>query len=153
MSKSYDWDATIEADGGLQELIEAGTYPFTVVGMTRKRFGGSGKIPSCNMAEVELEVGPSPSEHTAHVKENLHLCDVMEWKLCQFFTAIGARAHGERMVMDWDSVVGKTGMLDLGTRTYESKAGKEIELNSVEKFLAPGAAPAAPPATPDDIPF
>ena len=39
---------------------------------------------------------------------NLFLLKRFEWKLCQFFTSIGLRQHGEKLRMNWAAVTGKT---------------------------------------------
>lgn len=161
--RELKWDDEIDNDDGGWTLLEAGEYGFRVTGFERKRFGGSYKLPPCSQAALTLEVGSTATGKTTLV-ENLFLHSVTEGLLCAFFRAIGARKHGERMAMDWGSVVGKSGRCLIGIREWTGRDGEKKQSNEVKKFLDPGddvivapepAAPAAPkaPAATDDIPF
>ena len=70
------------------------------------------------------------------------LDDSLEWKLCQFFLAIGDRKHGEALKMNWDAVEGKGGWCEIGHRTWTGRDGEERESNQVERFIDPQDAPA-----------
>lgn len=147
------WDSVIENDGSEFTLLPEGDYPFTVVKFERGRFGGSDKMPPCNMATLTLDVRDPATGASATVTENLMLHTRMEWKLCQFFVSIGQRAHGEQHKMDWTRVPGATGWCRLIVNKWVGKKdGREMENNRVDRFLAPDEAPAAaasqPPAAP-----
>lgn len=64
-----------------------------------------------------------------------------EWKLCQFFTSIGLRQHGEKLRMNWAAVTGKTGRCRITKRTYKDKTGADRETNDLDEFLDPLGAP------------
>ncbi len=150
--RALDWNDPIENDGGDFTLLEPGEYPFRVTGFERKRFGGSAKLPPCNQAAITLDVGDAETSTT--IVNNLFLHSKTEGLLCQFFRAIGARKHGERLVMDWSKVVGATGMCKVKTRNWTGNDGQQRQSNEIEKFLDPpenagtGSAPAQ-----DDIPW
>ena len=79
---------------------------------------------------------------------NLFLNRKCEWKLCQFFIAIGARKHGEAFRMDWNKVRGAKGRCKVGVRTWTGSDGNEHESNEITSFLEPAEAPAQKQWTP-----
>ena len=144
---AFDWDSTIENDGGDFRLLPEGIYPFTVKSLEKAYYNGGTNIPPCPQAKLMLRVGTGAD--SADVTDGLMLDDSLEWKLCQFFTAIGDRKHGEKLKMNWDAVRGKGGWLELGHRTYE-KDGEEKTANNVVRYIDPedvssgSVTPAAP---------
>ena len=106
-----------------------------VEGFERGRHNGSSKIPPCNKAILTLGID-SPQGH-ASVTCNLFLYDRYEWKLCQFFTSIGARKHGERLRMNWNQVLGARGRCKVTVRPYTGNDGKERQANDIDRFLEP----------------
>lgn len=125
------WDDEITNDSSY-DLLEEGDYQFTVTAFERARFPGSVKIPPCNKAVLTLSVecpgGP------ASVKYDLILYSTMEWKLSEFFRAIGQKKHGEPLRPRWNEVVGSRGRGHFKPRTYTKKDGSEGKANDVEKF-------------------
>ncbi|MEG2001410.1 MAG: hypothetical protein RR053_08480, partial [Evtepia sp.] len=83
---------------------------------------------------------------TCTVEHKLFLYTTMEWRLTQFFTAIGQRKHGERIVPNWAGVPGSFGRAKLKVRHYKTKDGEDRSINEVECFLDP-APNAVSPAT------
>ena len=105
----------------------------------RARHNGSEKIPPCNKAVLTLFLrGPGGS---GDVQTNLFLHSKFEWKLCQFFTAIGQRKHGETMRMNWGAVTGASGYCHVGVRKWMGNDGKERESNEIAEFYDPETAP------------
>jgi hypothetical protein len=165
IGKAFGWDDTIENDGSEFTLLAPGIYPFRVVKFERAHYPGkAGGLPACPQAKLVLDVGDAESCTTIY--HNLYLHSKCEGFLCAFFKAIGARQHGERLVMDWTKVVGATGVCQVGQRKYTStKSGEVKDSNDIKRFLDPSeaskvgatAAPAveANPAEvgADDIPF
>lgn len=133
-----DWNSTISNDGGDFTVLEPGVYPFRVKTFERAYYNGGANIPPCPMAKLVLRVGSGAA--VSDVFENLYLDDVQEWKLCQFFTAIGDRKHGETLQPDWDNIVGKTGWCRIKNREY-TKDGETRTTNQVEAYLDPADAP------------
>ena len=115
-SNILDWDSTIEDDGQGYVLLNEGDYDFTVTGFERGRHEGSAKIPACNKAIVTLSV--NTPNGVAEIKENLILYKTMEWKISAFFRCIGLKKHGERLVMDWDHVLGAAGRAHIIQREW-----------------------------------
>ena len=141
MHHELNWDDEIQRDDAYQVLPE-GDYHFTVKKFERARHSGSEKIPSCNKAVLTVAV--SSGDASGEVQTNLFLHSKFEWKLCQFFTSIGQRRHGEAMRMNWGAVPGATGVCHMGVRKWTGNDGKERESNEIAEFYDPETAPEIP---------
>lgn len=134
-----DWDDPIENDFENEfVLLPEGDYDFEVIKFERARHspGPYSKLPACNKAVLTLEVGGDQA--TARITHNLFLHSRTEGMLCAFFTAIGQRKHGEKLVPNWQTVVGSTGRCKLGIREWvNSKTGEPMKSNEIKKFYEP----------------
>lgn len=130
------WDAEIENEGQEFVVAEDGDYSFTVTGFERARFEGSKKMPPCNQAKLSIKLD-MPNGGNCVIKHNLFLHTKTEWKLCEFFTAIGQRKHGQRVSMNWNAVNGARGKCKVSKRSFVSKEGKTIWTNDIDKFYEP----------------
>jgi len=129
-----DWNDAIEDDGREFVVLEEGDYNFTVTGFDRGRFPGSARIPACNKALITVTVDAG-GDGMVPVKLDLILYRSLEWKLSAFFRCIGRKGHGERMDMDWDSVLGSYGRAHFKPRTYVNRYGEERTANDLDRFL------------------
>lgn len=127
-----DWDDTIENDGQEFVILPEGDYNFTVTDFERGRFPGSAKIPACNKATLTLQV--NTADGTATIKTDLILYRSLEWRISAFFRCIGQKKHGERLVMNWNTVVGSRGRAHFKPRNYTDRDGNERQANDVDKF-------------------
>lgn len=118
LDQELGWEDEIENEGSPRRVLEPGEYPFTVLGFERARYAGSEKVAPCNQAILHLRVDAPDGESEMNV--NLFLLKRFEWKLCQFFTSIGLRQHGEKLRMNWAAVTGKTGRCRITKRTYKT---------------------------------
>lgn len=59
-----------------------------------------------------------------------------EWKLCEFFTSLGLRRHGERLKMRWD-IVGMTGRCTVIVEEFTGREGEKKQTNRIKKYLEP----------------
>ena len=141
--EALEWDSTIEKEsGGPFRLLPEGEYDFTVERFDRIRYNGSEKIPPC--WEADLNISVHDKDGDVEVKDRLFLTRKAEWKLSQFFIAIGQKKKGEPLKMNWNMVPGAKGRLTIkhrkGTGQYADK-----EFNQIDKYLEPAeaAAPAA----------
>lgn len=125
------WGDQIVADGGEFLLLDEGDYDFTVTAFERGRFPGSAKIPACNKAVLTLTVQTPNGE--ANTKYDLILWSSLEWKISEFFRAIGQKKSGEAFVPRWNEVVGSKGRAHFKPRKY-LKNGEERQVNDVSKF-------------------
>ena len=128
-----DWDDAIESDGQEFVILDEGDYNFTVTGFERGRFPGGQKIPACNKAALTLQV--QTDEGIAIIRTDLLLYKSMEWKLSAFFRCIGQKKHGERLVMDWNRVIGSQGRAHFKPRMYTDRDGNERQANDLDRFI------------------
>lgn len=128
-----DWNDAIENDGQEFVILEEGDYNFEVVEFERGRYPGSAKIPACNKAALTLAVMTEDGKRVT-VKFDLILFRTLEWRISQFFRCIGQKKHGERLVMDWNKVLGSKGRAKFKPRTYTNRDGEERETNDVVTF-------------------
>ena len=127
-----DWDDAIESDGQEFVILEEGDYNFTVTDFERGRFPGGPKIPPCNKAALTLQV--KTPDGVAICRTDLLLYKTMEWKLSAFFRCIGQKKHGERLVMDWNRVIGSRGRAHFKPRAYTDRDGNERQANDLDRF-------------------
>ncbi len=130
-----DWDSPIEPGNAFVVLPE-GLAEFEVLKFApvRKEMG---KLGVCNVAVVTLLL-KSAVDGTEDTKDvNLPLHRKMQFKLYQFFTAIGQRKHGdeEAFVPNWKAVEGETGKCMIKHRAWTGRDGKERTDYDVEAFL------------------
>lgn len=126
------WDDTIEKDDQFI-LLPEGDYDFTVESFDRGRHPGSDKMPPCNKAVLRIRID-TPKESVI-LTHNLFLHTRSEWRLSEFFTAIGQKKKGETLRMNWNTVPGSKGRLKLGTRVHEGNT-----YNDIKKFYPPKSA-------------
>lgn len=110
--REFGWDDEIQNDSTPFEVLPEGDYRFRVEKFERGRHSGSEKIPPCNKAILTLSV--NDGAHSGTIQTNLFLFSRFEWKLCQLFTAIGQRRHGEAIRMNWSLVPGAIGTCPCG---------------------------------------
>ena len=140
VEREFEWDDEIENDKGDWTLLPEGEYPFTVTSYERKRFAGSAKLPPCNQAELTIEIDGGDNGKTT-IYHNLFLHTKTEGLLCAFFTAIGQRKPGERLKMNWPSVVGAKGRCKVYIDKWNDKDGNPRENNRIKDFLEPNVQP------------
>ena len=132
------WDAEIENDGQEFVVAEPGDYNFVVTGFERARFAGSEKMPPCNQAKLTIKLEMPGAAGECIIKHNLFLHSKSEWKLCEFFTAIGQRKKGQKVSMNWNAVIGARGRCKVSKRSFKSKnGGGDLWTNDIDKFYAP----------------
>lgn len=140
---AFGWDDEIEKEDAFTILPE-GDYWFRIMKVEKGRYDGGEKISACPKAIVEFEV-TSQSGDTVKITENFLLHQKMEWKLSQFFAAIGMKAKGEKLRMNWSpAIIGKTGICKVIVHTY-TKDGSERQTNRIDKLYPSYDQPNLPP--------
>lgn len=135
---ALDWDSDITKDDEY-EILPEGTYTFRVEALERGRYNGSEKMGACPVANLTLSVVNAETEKHGKILDSLYLHAKAEWRLSQFFTAIGQKKKGETLKMDWNMVPGSTGRLELTINEYTKKDGSKAKNNRVGKYLPPEA--------------
>lgn len=140
MERAFEWNDTIQNDSSFT-LLPAGDYDFEVESFERARHtpGPNSKLPPCNKAVLKIRVGTTGESTT--VTHNLFLHSRCEGMLCEFFTAIGQRRHGEQLQMNWNLVTGARGRCKVGVREYTKQDGSIGQANEIKKFYEPSAKP------------
>ncbi|HEN2245527.1 TPA: hypothetical protein ACGQHX_001031 [Streptococcus agalactiae] len=153
--REFGWDDTIQEDAKEFIKLQPGDYVFTVTDFERARHTPNpqkpGKLPACNKAVISLEI--ETDEGVTSLKHNLFLHSSTEGMLSAFFGAIGQKKHGEPLKMNWNTVVGATGVCSVKNRTYNDNVYNEVKsmiyADSVDwtKVLNANTQPQAPQPT------
>lgn len=145
-----DWDSPIENDGeGSGEFFvfpDGSEVSFEVTKFTR----AVSDRRNCPMAKLELTLTDGEG-HEAKAWDNITLHSSSEWKLCQFFTAIGQRRHGEKIKPDWTKVYGAKGRATVTVGEY-TKGSKTFPKNEIDRYLDPADAADDSSAADEDDP-
>lgn len=144
------WDDVLENDGQEFVILPEGDYTYTVTGFERGSFPGGAKIPACNKATLILTIDNDLGLATARV--DLLLYRTVEWKIAAFFRSIGKKKHGEKIVMNWNTVIGSRGKAHFKPREY-TKDGQTRQANDVERFYDYDPSVAMTPVNDADLPW
>ena len=131
---AFDWNDEITKDDEF-ELLPEGTYDFEVKIFTRGYYDGSEKMAACPRADLTLEVTNTETGKKGQVIDSLYLNSKAEFRLSQFFFAFGQKKNGEPLRMDWNTVPGAKGRLELSVNNYQDKDGNKRQNNRVAKYL------------------
>lgn len=134
------WDSGFIAEESEFVVLDPGVCKFTVKNFERKIYDGkSEKIPNGTpYAEIEMEFVGTKGKTT--VKERLYLLKRMQWKLTEFFAAIGQNPTiGQAFMPNWNAVIGSFGYAELEINRYKDNSGNDRSNNQIKKFLNPNA--------------
>ena len=127
--REFGWDDTIQEDSKDFITLTPGDYVFTVTNFERGRHTPNpqnpGKLPACNKAIITLQV--ETDEGLTTMTHNLFLHSSTEGMLSAFFGAIGQKKHGEPLQMNWNTVVGSTGVCRVRNRTYKDNVYNDVK--------------------------
>jgi hypothetical protein len=132
--RELGWDDTIEKDGGEFIVLPAGEYDFTVTKFERGRFAGSTKMPACNQAKLTLTIHSPQGD--VDVFHSLLLHTKTEGFLSNFFAGIGQKKKGEKLRMNWGTVVGSSGRCKLQIHEFTGNDGQKKQSNEVKTFIS-----------------
>ena len=146
MERELGWDDVIENESTF-ELLPEGEYTFLVESFERGRYEPTpnAKLPACNMVTLSLKI--TGNDQSATLQHRLFLHTRCEGMLCDFFTSIGMRKHGEPLKMNWSAVAGRRGRCKIGIRTWKGNDGVDRQSNEVKRFLDFEPEKMAAPAT------
>ncbi|MBE6876527.1 MAG: DUF669 domain-containing protein [Ruminococcus sp.] len=130
------WDDEIQNENSF-EILPEGDYTFRITNFTKAHHEGSAKIPPCPKAIVEFEISDNHG-NTVTIAENFLLHSKLEWKLSQFFIAVGMKKKGEPLRMRWTpELIGKTGTCKVIIHKYVGNDQQEHQKNQIDKFYEP----------------
>jgi len=131
---NMEWDEPI-APGSAFVLLKDDDYIGIVVSCERKR--RETRNGPANVAELKIEV--QTPEGTATVQDNLWMKRKAQFRLYQFFTSIGQRAHGEdeTLTPKWNEVVGSAVKLRTKQAEIDSTrpGGGKFTVVNVDRYL------------------
>lgn len=146
-----DWNSEIKEDGQDFSPVPAGEYQFRITNLTRGVSEGE-KTKGSPQAKLELEIDTGTRK--VKVLDTITLHTSSEWRISQFFRAIGLKKHGQPFRMDWNMVPGARGRCRVKVEPYIAKkganAGKEMMSNKIDAYLDPAPVSAATSQPSDD---
>ena len=128
--RELNWDDPISQEEMELPHLPDGDYPFQIVNLEKARHQprDGGKLPPCNKAILTVRVTDRMNNVSVDIRHNLFLHTSMEWKLSEFFAAIGLKQKGEALRMDWGRVVGATGLCKVKKQERrDGRAASEID--------------------------
>ncbi|WP_373790635.1 hypothetical protein [Jeotgalibaca porci] len=133
------WDTGFIAEESTFVLLPAGEYQFTVTGMERKIYDGKSQNIPNGAPYAELSIKISGEAGSTTIKERLYMMKKFQWKLTEFFSAIGQTpVIGQPFNPNWSLVVGSQGRAKVEINNYISK-GEERQNNQIKEFIKSSA--------------
>jgi hypothetical protein len=153
---ALDWNSSLSANAGAQDILPVGEYPFYVANIEKTYTGANSKIPGTPMAKVTLAV--QTSNGTASVIDNLVLSETMEWKLASFFECIGLKKKGQELGnigAAFDKAKGCEGHLKIKHEDFNGQMTAKVGsyVKGYGKVSQGASAPTAPAIDEDSMPF
>ncbi len=147
MPQEMGWDDTINREEQEYILIPEGDYPCQIVNLekTRHEPRPGGKIPACNKAILTVRVADPATGAPVDLNYNLYLHTSQEWKLCEFFMAIGQKRKGEPLRMNWGLVVGSTATCHVSQSEGRRRDNTTFPRNEITRFYPKEDQPAQQP--------
>ena len=127
---AWTWKLTDDSDG--YRLLQPGVYRARIKRFEQGEFKGSAKLSACPRAIITLAVETEKGQQEVNVSLLVH--KKLEWRLSQFFRAIGRKRHGEPLQMDWSGLVGLPLKVHISIRSYTNRDGEERQINDVDRF-------------------
>jgi len=129
-----DFDGVVENEGTGFDVFPEGTEVIFKVETVERGRNADGTKPQVKM---KLSLTPAKGEGRSSCTEFLTMTRKSEWKICEFFTSLGLRKHGEQFRLRWD-IEGLRGRATVGVDTWANKTtGAQMTGNNIKKFLDP----------------
>jgi len=128
----YDGEISQDGEGGFTVLPDGDEVTFTV----RKVEKGRNKDGTLPQVKVEMSCQSKAGHGRTSINEFFTMTRKSEWKLCEFFTSIGLRKHGDRLKMRWD-IEGMTGSGKVTVEQFTKRDGSAGSGNRIKRFLEP----------------
>lgn len=131
-----DFDGEVSNDGEAFVTLPEGdevTFAITEVEKGRNKAGDKPQVA------LKLTCVSVNGHGRTGVKDYITMTRKSEWKLCELFTALGFRKHGEKLALRWD-IIGKTGRATVTVDKYVGKNGDALTSNKIKHYLEPVSA-------------
>ncbi len=131
-NNGFGWNDSVEKDSEERALVPEGAYNAKILWIEKGEFAGSAKLSACPKAIITmmLDTGDTPTPITTTILLHRKL----EWKIKEFFRAVGRAKHGEPYKMNWDGLEGARLRVHVSRHTFLDKYGEEKVSNQVDKF-------------------
>lgn len=130
-----DYDGEVANDGDAFTTLPEGdevTFTITEIEKARNKDGTKPQVT------VKLSCVSVNGHGRTGVKDYITMTRKSEWKLCEFFTALGLRKHGEKLALRWD-IIGLTGRATVTVDSFTGKQGDVMKSNKIKHYLEPVA--------------
>lgn len=131
--QDFNYNSTINLDANERKIIPSGKYQFTITNLEKGRYTPTpeSKLPACPMVTVHVRVVYEGAN--INFKRKLFIHPKCEGFLAEFFKSIIVFSPGQKQfTMDFSTVIGKTGWLDLVVKKTQDQ---KSEYNDINKFL------------------
>jgi len=133
MDEILDYDGVIENDGeGFATLPDNDEVTFTVTEVEK----GRSKDGTKPQVRLKMMCESVAGHGRTTIIDYITLTKKSEWKLCEFFLALGMRRRGERLRMNWD-IIGYTGRATVSLEKFTGRDGDERFNNKIKRYLEP----------------
>lgn len=126
-----DFDGEIKNDGeSFTTLPEGDTVTFVVSEVEK----GRNKDGTKPQVRLKLACVSEAGHGRTVVMDFITMTRKSEWKLCELFTALGLRRHGEALKCRWD-IVGMGGRATVTVDEYTGRDGDKRTSNKVKHYI------------------
>ena len=133
MSENEDaiigWDDEVSNDGNT--LLPDGDEVEVTVAEVERGYCKDGSTPQVKLTFTAESL---KGYGTTTIVDYIKMTRKSEWKLCELFTALGLRKHGERLKLRWDLNGMKT-RATVSVDTYTGRDGDLRKSNKIKKYL------------------
>ena len=130
-----EWDGVVENDGEQFAVLPDGDEVLLTVMEVEKGHSKDGTAPQ---VKITFAAESLKGYGRTTIRDYIRMTRKSEWKLCELFTALGLRKHGDKLALRWD-LEGMTARATVLVDTYTGKDGDERKSNKVKKYLEPAA--------------
>jgi len=129
------WDDEVSEDGNAFALLPDGDeVELTVTDVER----GHNKDGSAPQVKVTFAAESLKGYGRTGIVDYIKMTRKSEWKLCELFTALGLRKHGERLKLRWD-LQGMKARATVSVDQYTGRDGDLRKSNKIKRYLEPAA--------------
>lgn len=133
INEIIDWDGEVGNDGQDFAVLPDGDSVRATILTVEKGHKKDGSAPQ---VKLTLRAISENGNGEALVRDYITMTRKSEWKLCELFSALGLRKHGETLKMRWD-IEGMTFRATVLVDSYTGKGGDIMKSNKIKKYLAP----------------
>jgi len=128
-----DFDSTIENDGESFTTLPEGDEVECVIEEIEKGRSKDGTKPQ---VRIKMTATSVKGLGRTTITDYITMTRKSEWKLCEFFTSLGMRQHGEKLQLNW-ALEGAKCRATVSVDEYTGRDGEKRKSNKIKKYLIP----------------